>query len=102
MSLVQHVSSLEGVDHDPEAEIDEDFTPITRKISYDVLQPPSQPVPVEEQPPATPAYNVSAAKRLCMYGAVHFKPMTDIVKRRLFSPFWRAGWHQVFCLDMQR
>jgi hypothetical protein len=102
MSLVQHVSSLEGVDHDPEAEIDEDFTLITRKISYDVLQPPSQPVPVEEQPPATPAYKVSAAKRLSMYGAVHFELRTDIVKRRSSSPFWRAGWHLAFCLDMQR
>ncbi|OOQ83449.1 putative MFS transporter [Penicillium brasilianum] len=64
MSLVQHVSAIEGVDHDPEAEIDEDFRPIARKISYDVLQTPSHPVPDEEQPPATPAYNVSAAKRL--------------------------------------
>ncbi|KAF3398219.1 Protein FMP42 [Penicillium rolfsii] len=64
MSLVQHVSSLEGIDHEPDAEFDEDFTTITRKISYDVLQPPSHPVPVEEQPPATPAYKVSAAKRL--------------------------------------
>lgn len=68
MSLVQHVSSLEGVDHDPVAEVDEDFTPIARKISYDVLQAPSHPVPVEEQPPATPAYKVSASKRLGMCG----------------------------------
>ena len=70
MSLVQHVSSLEGVDHEPDAEFDEDFTTITRKISYDVLQPPSHSVPVEEQPPATPAYKVSAAKRLSMYRVV--------------------------------
>jgi hypothetical protein len=102
MSLVQHVSSLEGVDHDPVAEIDEDFTPITRKISYDVLQPPTQPVPVEEQPPATPAYKVSAAKRLSMCDAVHIKSMADTVKRRSSSPFWRAGLRQVFCLGMQR
>lgn len=66
MSLVQHVSLLEGVDQDPVAELDEDFTPITRKISYDVLQPPSQTVPVEEQPPATPPYKVSASTRLGM------------------------------------
>ena len=66
MSLVQHVSLLEGVDQEPLAEVDEDFTPITRKISYDVLQPPSQPVPVEEQPPETPPYKVSASTRLGM------------------------------------
>lgn len=66
MSLVQHVSLLEGVDQDTVAQVDEDFTPITRQISYDVLQPPSQPVPVEEQPPATPPYKVSALTRLGM------------------------------------
>ncbi|KAJ5151431.1 uncharacterized protein N7482_010683 [Penicillium canariense] len=64
MSLVQHVSSLEGVDHDPDAGIDEDFTPIARKISYDVLQAPSHTVPVDEQLPATAAYEVPVVKRL--------------------------------------
>ena len=69
MSLVQHVSSLEGVDHDPDAGIDEDFTPIARKISYDVLQAPSHTVPVDEQLPATAAYEVPVVKRLGMCGA---------------------------------
>ncbi|KAI2790796.1 hypothetical protein POX_c03645 [Penicillium oxalicum] len=64
MSLVQHVTPLEGVDVEPDVEIDEDFHPIARKISYDVLQPPTQPVPLEDQPPALPAYQVSAARRL--------------------------------------
>jgi hypothetical protein len=100
MSLVQHVSALEGVDHEPEAQIDEDFTPIARKISYDVLQAPSQPMPVEEQPPATPAYKVSAAKRLSMYGVAHLKQPTDIIKYRSSSRFWRVGLRQVSCLDM--
>lgn len=64
MSLVQHLSSVEGTDHDPEADFQYNGPVIARKISYDVLQPPSQPVPVEEQPPATPAYKVSASRRL--------------------------------------
>ena len=100
MSLVQHVSSLEGVDHDREAQIDEDFTPIARKISYDVLQAPSQPIPIEEQPPATPAYKVSVTKRLSMYGIVHLKQPTDIMKYRSSSQFWLVGSRQVSCLDM--
>lgn len=64
MSLVQHLSSVEGTDHDPEADFQYNGPVIARKISYDVLQPPSQPVPVEEQLPATPAYKVSASRRL--------------------------------------
>lgn len=103
MSLVQHVSALEGVDHDPEGEIEEDFRPIARKISYDVLQAPSQPVPVEEQPPATPAYKVSAAKRLSMCGdrLCNSTLLNDLVKHRSSSPFWHVGSRRVFCLDMQ-
>lgn len=67
MSLVQHVSVLEGIDREPEVEVGEDFHPIARKISYDVLQPPSQVVPVAEQTPAsTPAYKHSFSKRLGM------------------------------------
>jgi hypothetical protein len=103
MSLVQHVSAIEGVDHDPEAEIDEDFRPIARKISYDVLQTPSHPVPDEEQPPATPAYNVSAVKRLSKCGHRPCIPtlLNDLVKCRSSSPFWHVGPHQVSCLDTQ-
>ncbi|PWY77869.1 MFS transporter [Aspergillus eucalypticola CBS 122712] len=69
MSLVQHVSVIEGVDREPEHQDDstiatavtgEPFAPIHRKISYDVLQPPPAPVEVA----GTPAYKVSTAKRL--------------------------------------
>ncbi|KAJ5640055.1 Major facilitator superfamily domain general substrate transporter [Penicillium longicatenatum] len=64
MSLIQHVSALEGIDREPETDIGEDFTPIRRKISYDVLQPPTQPVPVVEPAPGIPAYKHSALKRI--------------------------------------
>lgn len=65
MSLLQHVSVLEGIDREPEVEVGEDFHPIARKISYDVLQPPSQAVPVAEETPAsTPPYKHSTTKRL--------------------------------------
>lgn len=63
MSLVQHVSSLEGVDHEPEVEfIEEPLAPIRRRISYDVIQPPCQGADLE-QIPGTPAYKHSAVKR---------------------------------------
>lgn len=65
MSLVQHVSVLEGVDREPEVDVGDDFHPIARKISYDVLQPPNQAPPIAEQTaPSTPAYKHSVAKRL--------------------------------------
>ncbi|KAL3264956.1 hypothetical protein ABHI18_000233 [Aspergillus niger] len=69
MSLVQHVSAIEGVDREPEPQDDstiatavtgEPLTAIHRKISYDILQPPPAPVEVA----GTPAYKVSTAKRL--------------------------------------
>ncbi|KAJ5548421.1 hypothetical protein N7513_005655 [Penicillium frequentans] len=64
MSLVQHVSALEGIDREPESDVGEDFPSIRRKISYDVLQPPTQPVPVVESAPGVPAYKHSAPRRL--------------------------------------
>ncbi|KAJ5961144.1 Major facilitator superfamily domain general substrate transporter [Penicillium vulpinum] len=66
MSLVQHVSVIDGVDREPEPDLvdDCDFTPIRRKISYDVLQPPSEAIPVAELLPGTPAYKHSPAKRI--------------------------------------
>ena len=63
MSLVQHVSALEGVDREPEPDLGDDWAPIRRKISYDVIQQPSQPAPVAETPD-TPAYNHSPLKRV--------------------------------------
>lgn len=67
MSLVHPVSVLEGIDREPEVDVGEDFTPIARKISYDVLQPPSQALPIDEQTPAgTPAYKHSTVKRIGM------------------------------------
>lgn len=66
MSLVQHVSSIEGVDREPLPEEIlpeelEGFAPIRRKISYDVFPPPPQ-VLVDSKA-GTPAYKVSAVKR---------------------------------------
>ncbi|KAJ5299211.1 hypothetical protein N7476_010768 [Penicillium atrosanguineum] len=63
MSLVQHVSALEGVDFEPDPDVDEDFVPIARKISYDVLHPTYAASVVEAAPPATPAYKHSTVKR---------------------------------------
>ncbi|KAJ5551450.1 Major facilitator superfamily domain general substrate transporter, partial [Penicillium sp. DV-2018c] len=66
MSLVQHVSAIDGIDREPEPDtIDEcDFAPIRRKISYDVLHRPTEPVPTADLRPGTPAYKHSTAKRL--------------------------------------
>ncbi|KAL3441040.1 major facilitator superfamily domain-containing protein [Aspergillus insuetus] len=68
MSLVQHVSALEGVDHIPEQEQEETldgtydgFEPIHRQISYDLFPPP---VEVIEDTHATPQYKVPTAKRI--------------------------------------
>ena len=66
MSLVQHVSALEGVDREPEPDEREDALPIRRKISYDVLQSPNQAPTITEQTPGTPAYKHSPAKRIGM------------------------------------
>ncbi|KAL4867618.1 hypothetical protein BDV12DRAFT_171021 [Aspergillus spectabilis] len=68
MSLVQHVSALEGVDQpiqppdeEPLDSAHEGYGSIRRKISYDLFPPP---VSVIEDIPATPPYEVSTAKRL--------------------------------------
>ncbi|KAJ5219677.1 hypothetical protein N7468_008881 [Penicillium chermesinum] len=63
MSLVQHVSALEGVDREPPQDDAGEVHSIRRKISYDVIQP-SQAAAVAEQPPGIPAYKQSTAKRL--------------------------------------
>ncbi|KAJ5435407.1 Major facilitator superfamily domain general substrate transporter [Penicillium cf. griseofulvum] len=66
MSLVQHISVINGVDCEPEPDLvdDCDFVPIRRQISYDVIQPPSEAIPVAELLPGTPAYKHSPAKRI--------------------------------------
>ncbi|KAL2832487.1 major facilitator superfamily domain-containing protein [Aspergillus cavernicola] len=68
MSLVQHVSALEGVDRSLETHEEEPldgvcdgFEPIKRKISYDLFP---QPISVVEDKAATPQYKVSTAKRI--------------------------------------
>lgn len=66
MSLVQHVSAIDGVDRepDPDPADDYEFVSIRRKISYDVIQPPNEVIPVAELRPGTPAYKHSPAKRI--------------------------------------
>ncbi|KAJ5295020.1 hypothetical protein PENANT_c037G09580 [Penicillium antarcticum] len=64
MSLVQHVSVIDGVDREPEPDVAEDFVPIRRKISYDVLQPPTEGIPVAELRPGIPAYEHSPLRRI--------------------------------------
>ena len=66
MSLVQHVSAIDGVDREPEPDVAEaeDFVSIRRKISYDVLHPPNEAIPVADLRPGTPAYKHSSAKRI--------------------------------------
>ncbi|KAL3474246.1 major facilitator superfamily domain-containing protein [Aspergillus californicus] len=68
MSLVQHVSVLEGVDRALEPYEEEPFDgacdgfePIRRKISYDLFPPP---VSVIEDKEATAAYKVPTSKRI--------------------------------------
>ncbi|KAH2307972.1 hypothetical protein KXV47_006746 [Aspergillus fumigatus] len=72
MSLVQHVSVIDGVDREIEPDLrddetittyhDESLVPIRRKISYDVLHERQQPVIGDKS--GTPAYEVSTAIRL--------------------------------------
>ncbi|CAG8364682.1 unnamed protein product [Penicillium salamii] len=64
MSLVQHLSAIDGVDREPEADEGEDFISIRRKISYDVLQPPNEGIPVAELRPGSLAYDHSPSKRI--------------------------------------
>ncbi|KZN89933.1 hypothetical protein EN45_000390 [Penicillium chrysogenum] len=61
MSLVQHVSAIDGIDRELEPDLveDYDFAPIRRKISYDVIQP-SDAIPVAETRPGTPAVRQTA------------------------------------------
>jgi hypothetical protein len=73
MSLVQHVSVIDGVDREAEPDVAEDFVPIRRKISYDVLQPPTEAIPVAELRPGTPAYKHSPAKRIGTNQLIHSK-----------------------------
>ncbi|RAL13714.1 putative MFS transporter [Aspergillus homomorphus CBS 101889] len=72
MSLVQHVSAIEGADREPDPHDDstvitavtsEHYGSIRRKISYDFFPPP-QPTIDEEVHSGTPAYKVPTAKRL--------------------------------------
>ena len=64
---MQHVSALEGVDREPDPDLDDDFAPIARKISYDVLYPTHDASVAEQAPQATPAYNYPTVKRGGMY-----------------------------------
>lgn len=75
MSLVQHVSAIDGIDRELEPDLvdDCDFVPIRRKISYDVIQPPSDAIPVAETRPGTPAYKHSTTKRIGMSSSAQCK-----------------------------
>ncbi|CAG8021392.1 unnamed protein product [Penicillium olsonii] len=64
MSLVQHLSAIDGVDREPEADEGDDYISIRRKISYDVLQPPNEGIPVAELRPGSLAYDHSPTKRI--------------------------------------
>ncbi|PYI31047.1 MFS general substrate transporter [Aspergillus indologenus CBS 114.80] len=72
MSLVQHVSAIEGADREPDPHDDstittavtsEHYGSIRRKISYDFFPPPPPPIE-EELHSGTPAYKVPTATRL--------------------------------------
>ena len=67
MSLVQHLSAIDGVDREPEADEGDDYISIRRKISYDVLQPPNEGIPVAELRPGSLAYDHSPTKRISMF-----------------------------------
>ncbi|KAI9933495.1 hypothetical protein AWENTII_002440 [Aspergillus wentii] len=70
MSLVQHVSAIDGVDREPEfPEITEQLPPIRREISYDVFP---QPHFEADDKPGTAAYNVSTARRIAQVIATIF------------------------------
>jgi hypothetical protein len=74
MSLVQHVSAIDGIDRELEPDLveDYDFAPIRRKISYDVIQP-SDAIPVAETRPGTPAYKHSSTKRIGLCSSAQCK-----------------------------
>ncbi|KAJ5156329.1 Major facilitator superfamily domain general substrate transporter [Penicillium capsulatum] len=68
MSLVQHVSALEGIDRDPEIDLSEEsLPPIRRKISYSLIQSSCHGSDLE-QTTGTPAYKHSPLKRFAQVG----------------------------------
>lgn len=69
MSLVQHVSSVDGVDCEPEPADLEGFEPIRRKISYDLF-PQQPPRPVDDKSGVAP-YKVSNLRRGGTPAAAH-------------------------------
>lgn len=97
MSLVQHVSALEGVDRTVEAPEDDlsvngtvGHGSIKRKISYDVFP---QPVPVIEDVSTTAPYKVSSGKRLGMTRR-HCRVLSAsnmTFQLRYLPPYWLAG-----------
>lgn len=68
MSLVQHVSAQEGVDREPDEDLDVSMIGYTRilahRISYDVFPPLITSPTIEEKVEHLPAYEVSTARRL--------------------------------------
>jgi hypothetical protein len=62
MSLLQRVTSIDGVDREPEPSYPERRKSIRRMISYDVF--PQESAPTDEKPPEIAPYNVSTAKKI--------------------------------------
>jgi len=84
MSLVQHVSSIEGTDR-KEFE-DSTGKSVKRVLSYDAFPRPSD----TDKLPSVGAYNVSKAKRLGTQPimsqlAEAFRILTMLLQRRLFQ-----------------
>lgn len=70
MSLVQHLSAIDGIDREAEDESDE-FPSIRRKLSYDVSQSPNESIPIAERRPGIPPYEQSPKMRI---GTSHLPP----------------------------
>lgn len=69
MSLVQHVSAVEGIDRERDEDIDVASLILTKtlshKLSYDILpiHPQHVPIPIPEKLDGVGAYEVSTVKR---------------------------------------
>ena len=80
---MQHVSTLEGVDREPANDEPCEFPHIRRKISYDILQPPTEAPPLADQRPGISAYKHSTVKRISMWLLSDRMTVANTLKSRL-------------------
>lgn len=65
MSLVQHVTAIEGVDREEQLDIEAGAEPTRRRLSYDAFRPIEDVLlPAVDPNPHVAAYKISTARRV--------------------------------------